>query len=33
MLYVITDPESDVERTRAALEAEGFTIENLVVKK
>ena len=33
MLYVITDPNSDVERTRAALEAEGFTIENLVVKK
>ena len=33
MLYVITDPDSDVERTRAALESEGFEIENLVIKK
>jgi hypothetical protein len=33
MLYVITDPNDDVEKTREALEAEGFRIENLVVKK
>lgn len=33
MLYVITDPADDVEKTRAALEAEGFDIENLVIKK
>ena len=33
MLYVITDPNDDVQKTREALEAEGFEIENLVIKK
>ena len=31
-LYIITDPGDDVARTRSALEAEGFEIENLIVK-
>ena len=33
MLYVITDPGDDVEKTREALESEGFKIENLVIRK
>ncbi len=33
MLYIITDPNDDVEKTREALESEGFEIENLVIKK
>ena len=33
MLYVITDPNDDVEKTREALESEGFKIENLLIRK
>ena len=32
-LYVITDPGDDIVKTREALEAEGFEIESLIVKK
>ena len=33
MLYVITDQNDDVEKTREALESEGFKIENLLIRK